>query len=76
MTNCRPSYVNADHLCTASSSLSFVAFLFVLHTDLDSMATDSSEREPEAPAAPVGVPLPGGMTRLPNGVVVDKDGKP
>ncbi|KAF4121554.1 mitochondrial FAD-linked sulfhydryl oxidase [Geosmithia morbida] len=39
------------------------------------MATDSNEREADTPA-PVGVPIGGGMTRLPNGVVLDKDGKP
>lgn len=41
------------------------------------MAVEQSDRDKETPAAiPGAILLSNGMTKLPNGVILDKDGKP
>lgn len=39
------------------------------------MALDAKDRDPDAAPAE-GIRLANGMTKLPNGIILDKDGKP
>ena len=40
------------------------------------MALEASDRNTDTAPPAEGVRLPNGMTKLPNGIILDKDGKP
>ncbi|OOF96718.1 hypothetical protein ASPCADRAFT_514959 [Aspergillus carbonarius ITEM 5010] len=50
--------------------------LFIHQQPLPATASSSSTQQPSTPAGTKDDSVPAGMTKLPNGVILDKDGKP